>query len=147
MPKKYIVRLSEAERSELRTVVKKLSGSSQKVRRAQILLKADASGSNWTDMRIAEAFDCRTKTVEDVRKRLVERGFEETLNGKKRNDSPTPKRLDGEQEAELIALRLGTPPTGYAHWSLRLLARKVVELSIVETISHETVRQTLKKTV
>ena len=105
MPKKYIVRLSEAERSELRTVVKKLSGSSQKVRRAQILLKADASGSNWTDMRIAEAFDCRTKTVEDVRKRLVERGFEETLNGKKRNDSPTPKRLDGEQEAELIALR------------------------------------------
>mgnify|MGYP001799734741 FL=1 len=147
MPKKYIVRLSEAERSELRTVVKKLSGSSQKVRRAQILLKADASGSNWTDMRIAEAFDCRTKTVEDGRKRLVERGFEETLNGKKRNDSPTPKRLDGEQEAELIALRLGTPPTGYAHWSLRLLARKVVELSIVETISHETVRQTLKKTV
>ena len=147
MPKKYIVRLSEAERSELRTVVKKLSGSSQKVRRAQILLKADASGSNWTDMRIAEAFDCRTKTVEDVRKRLVERGFEETLNGKKRNDSPTPKRLDGEQEAELIALRLGTPPTGYAHWSLRLLARKVVERSIVETISHETVRQTLKKTV
>ena len=147
MPKKYIVRLSEAERSELRTVVKKLSGSSQKVRRAQILLKADASGSNWTDMRIAEAFDCRTKTVEDVRKRLVERGFDETLNGKKRNDAPTPMRLDGEQEAELIALRLGTPPTGYAHWSLRLLARKVVELSIVETISHETVRQTLKKTV
>ena len=147
MPKKYIVRLSEAERSELRTVVKKLSGSSQKVRRAQILLKADASGSNWTDMRIAEAFDCRTKTVEDVRKRLVERGFEETLNGKKRNDSPTPKRLDGEQEAQVIALRLGRPPKGYANWSLRLLSRKVVELSIVDSISHETVRQTLKKTV
>ena len=147
MPKKYIVRLSESERAELRRVIKKLSGSSQKVRRAQILLKADVDGSNWTDARIAEAFDCRTKTVEDVRKRLVTSGFEVTLNGKKRVGSPTPKRLDGVQEAQVIALRLGRPPQGYANWSLRLLARKVVELSIVESISHETVRQTLKKTV
>lgn len=147
MPKKYIVRLSEAERTQLRAVVRKLSGSSQKVRRAQILLKADASDSNWTDARIADAFDCRTKTVEDVRRRLVERGFEATLNGKKRSSSPTPKRFDGAQEAQVIALRLGAPPLGYANWSLRLLARKVVELSIVESVSHETVRQTLKKTV
>ena len=147
MPKKYIVRLNESERSELRRVIKKLSGSSQKVRRAQILLKADIGGSNWSDARIAEAFDCRTKTVEDIRKRLIERGFEVTLNGKRRSSSPTPKRLDGEQEAQVIALRLGSPPKGYANWSLRLLARKVVELSIVESISHETVRQTLKKTV
>lgn len=147
MPKKYIVRLSEAERHELRRVIKKLSGSSQKVRRAQILLKADATGSNWTDARIAEAFDCRTKTVEDIRQRLVARGFDETLNGKQRASPPTPKRLDGEQEAQVIALRLGSPPQGYSNWSLRLLARKVVELSIVESISHETVRQTLKKTV
>lgn len=147
MPKKYIVRLNESERNQLRAVVRKLSGSSQKVRRAQILLKADVTGSNWTDVRIAEAFDCRPKTVEDIRKRLVERGFEETLNGKQRRSSPTPKRFDGEQEAQVIALRLGTPPKGYSHWSLRLLARKVVELSIVESVSHETVRQTLKKTV
>lgn len=147
MPKKYIVRLSEVERSELRSVIKKLSGSSQKVRRAQILLKADIGGSNWTDARVAEAFECRTKTVEDVRKRLIERGFEATLNGKQRSSSPTPNCLDGAQEAQVIALRLGSPPTGYANWSLRLLARKVVELSIVESISHETVRQTLKKTV
>jgi len=147
MPKKYIVRLSESERRELHRVIKKLSGSSQKVRRAQILLKADTGGSNWTDARIAEAFECRTKTVEDVRKRLIERGFEETLNGKKRSSSPTPKCLDGVQEAQVIALRLGSPPKGYANWSLRLLARKVVELSIVESISHETVRQTLKKTI
>ncbi|MEO1391178.1 MAG: helix-turn-helix domain-containing protein [Cyanobacteria bacterium J06634_6] len=147
MPKKYIVRLSEAEQDELRAVIKKLKGSSQKVRRAQILLKADAGGSNWTDERIAEAFSCRTKTVENIRKRLVESGFERTLNGAKRAHPPTQKLLDGEQEAQVIAMRLGTPPKGYANWSLRLLARKVVELAIVETVSHETVRQTLKKTV
>lgn len=146
MPKKYIVRLSESEREQLRMVVKKLKGSSQKVRRAQILLKADATGSNWTDERIAEAFGCRTKTVENIRKRLVQQGFEVALSGVKRQSAPTPKRFDGEQEAQVIAMRLGTPPKGYATWSLRLLARKVVELAIVESVSHETVRQTLKKT-
>jgi hypothetical protein len=78
---------------------------------------------------------------------LCERGFEQTLNGVKRQDPPTPKLLDGEQEAKIIAMRLGQPPAGYANWTLRLLARKVVELSIVESISHETVRRTLKKTV
>ena len=145
MPKKYIVRLSECEREELRSVVKKLTGSSQKVRRAQVLLKADASGPNWTDERIAEAFYCRTKTVENIRKRLVEQGFEVALNGKRRQSAPTAKLLDGDQEAQVIAMRLGHPPKGYANWSLRLLARKVVELEIVESVSHETVRQTLKK--
>ena len=146
MPKKYIVRLNESEREQLRAVVKKLTGSSQKVRRAQILLKADATGSNWTDERIAEAFNCRTKTVENIRKRLVEQGFEIALNGAQRQSSPTPKKLDGKQEAQVIAMRLGSPPKGYANWSLRLLARKVVELGIVESVSHETMRQTLKKT-
>lgn len=146
MPKKYIVRLSESEREQLRVVVKKLKGSRQKVRRAQILLKADATGTNWADKRIAEAFDCRIKTVENIRQRLVEAGFEIALNGAKRQSRPTPKKLDGEQEAQVIAMRLGTPPKGYANWSLRLLARKVVELAIVESVSHETVRQTLKKT-
>ena len=146
MPKKYIVRLSEAERNTLRGVIKKLKGSSQKVRRAQILLKADATGSNWTDQQIAEAFDCRTQTVEKIRKRLVTQGFETVLDGIKRPCSPTKKLLDGSQEAEIIALRLGDPPKGYGSWSLRLLARKVVELGIVESLSYETVRQTLKKT-
>lgn len=145
MPKKYIVRLSECERQELRSVVKKLKGSSQKVRRAQILLKADASGPNWTDERIADAFCCRTKTVENIRKRLVEQGFEVALNGATRQRAPTPKLLTGEQEAQVIAMRLGRPPKGYANWSLRLLARKVVELEMVASVSHETVRQTLKK--
>lgn len=146
MPKKYIVRLSEDERTQLRAVITKLKGGSQKVRRAQILLKADAEGTNWTDQRIAEAFDCRVKTVENIRKRLVERGFEETLNGAVRAKPPTEKRLDGEQEAQVIAMRLGPPPKGYSKWSLRLLSRKVVELELVDSISYETVRRTLKKT-
>lgn len=146
MQKRYIVQLSQSEKEQLHEVIKTLSGSSQKVRRAQILLKADIEGANWTDGQIAEAFNCRTKTVENIRKRLVQQGFEETLNGAKRSSPPTAKRLDGEQEAQVIAMRLGAPPKGYANWSLRLLARKAVELEIVESLSHETVRQTLKKT-
>jgi hypothetical protein len=92
-------------------------------------------------------FAARTQTVENIRHRFVERGFEETLNGARRLTPPTQKRLDGEQEAHIIALRLGAPPKGYANWSLRLLSRKVVELGIVDAVSHETVRRTLKKTV
>jgi hypothetical protein len=146
MQKKYIVRLSRTERNTLQEVVKKLRGSSQKVRRAQILLKADVNGSGWTDSHIAEAFGCRSQTVEMIRQRFVESGFQETLEGKKRSAPPTGKLLDGEQEAKIIATRLGQPPKGYAQWTLRLLARKVVELEIVESISYETVRRTLKKT-
>jgi hypothetical protein len=97
------------------------------------LLKADVEGANWTDERIAEAFGCRTKTVENIRQRLVEKGFEETLNGAPRLSPPTEKLLDGEQEARIIALRWGPPPKGYANWSLRLLSRKVVELGITDS--------------
>ena len=146
MNKKYIVRLTDEERETLSGIVKKLSGSSQKVRRALVLLKADANGPDWTDRRIAEAYSCRIQTVEGIRRRLVTEGFETVLNGKKRETPPRSKRLDGEQEAKVIALRLGKPPRGFANWSLRLLAEKVVELEIVEAVSHETVRQTLKKT-
>lgn len=145
MQKKYIVRLSDAERDVLKNVVKKFKGTSQKVRRAQVLLKADAGGPAWIDSRIVEAFGCRRQTVETIRQRFVEAGFQETLEGKKRALPPTEKLLDGEQEAKIIATRLGPPPPGYANWTLRLLARKVVELELVETISHETVRRTLKK--
>lgn len=143
MKKKYIVELTEAERARLRDVAKKLKGSSQKVKRANILLKADGG---WTDARIAEALDCRTKTVENVRQRFVESGFEATLNGKQRDTPPIEKLLDGKQEAKIIALRLGKPPAGYGKWTLRLLARKVVELEIVDAVSYQTVRRTLKKT-
>ena len=147
MNKKYIVRLSEKERGLLLEIITKLKGTSQKVRRANILLKADASQDNWPDFKIAEALSCRVKTVENIRRRFVTEGFNEVLNRKKRKTPPTPKILDGKQEAELIALRLGPPPKGFANWSLRLLANKVVELEIAESISYETVRRTLKKTI
>jgi hypothetical protein len=146
MLKKYIVRLTDEERETLQRVVGKFKGSSQKVRRAQVLLKADADGPGWTDARIAEAFGCRTKTVENIRERFVTEGFQITLDGQPRLKPPCPKLLDGEQEAKVIALRLGPPPPGFANWSLRLLAERVVALEIVESISHETVRRTLKKT-
>src|SRR5580765_4725614 len=107
MRKKYIVRLTEAERVTLTEVVKKLKGSSQKVRRAQILLKVDADGPAWTDAKIAEAIGCRTKTVENIRELLVTSGFELTLDGKPRDQAPRTKVLDGTQEAQVIALRLG----------------------------------------
>ena len=146
MQKKFVVRLTEDERNILREVIRRLKGTSQKVRRAQILLKADAGGPAWADTRIAEAFSCRRQTVERIRQRFVESGFQETLDGKKRPTPPTEKLLDGDQEAKVIATRLGPPPKGYANWTLRLLARKVVELEIVEGVSYETVRRTLKKT-
>jgi len=146
MNKKYIVRLTAKERRVLREIVKRLSGSSQKVRRAQMLLKADASGPAWTDEQIAEAFDSRTRTVEKLRERFVTEGFEQTLHGKQRENPATAKILSGKQEARVIALRLGPSPKGYANWTLRLLARRLVELEIVPAISHETVRTTLKKT-
>lgn len=146
MQKKYIVRLTKEERDVLEDVIKKLKGTSLKVRRAQILLKADAAGPNWTDQRIAEAFSCSTQTVENVRQRLVMEGFAIALHGKKRDTPPREKRLDGEQEAKVIALRLGPPPKGFGNWSLRLLADQAVALEIVDTVSHETIRQTLKKT-
>jgi hypothetical protein len=147
MEKKYIVRLSDSERETLKEVTKKLSGSSQKVRRANILLKADADGPNWSDKQIAEAFSCQRQTVEKVRKKLVTHGFDEALNGKTPAEPPRSKLLDGRQEAQIIALRLSDPPKGFSGWTLRLLANKAVELEIVESISHETVRTTLKKTV
>jgi hypothetical protein len=146
MTKKYIVRLTAKERRILREIVRTLKGSSQKVRRAQMLLKADVAGPAWTDERIAEAFDSRTRTVEKLRERFVTEGFAQTLHGKPREKPPTEKLLSGEQEARVIAMRLGRPPKGYANWTLRLLARKIVELEIAEAVSYETVRRTLKKT-
>jgi Homeodomain-like domain len=147
MNKKYIVRLSDQERATCQEVIKKLKGSSQRFRRAQILLKADADGPEWPDLKIAEAFNCRVQTIENLRKRLVTEGFELALDGKKRQEPPTPPKLDGKGEAKLIAMRLGKPPAGYGRWTLQLLADEMVALEVVDSISHETVRKTLKKTV
>ena len=146
MHKIYIVRLSDTERKICLDVVKKLKSSSQKVRRANILLKADADGPGWTDQAIADAFLCTRKSVENVRMRLVTEGFDIALHGKKRETPPRAKCLDGKQEAEVIALRLGDPPQGRNGWTLRLLAEKVVELEIASAVSHTTIAKTLKKT-
>lgn len=141
--KKFIVELTDEERQICQQIVRKLKVTSEKVKRANILLKA---ASGWTDAKIAEALDCRTKTVENVRKRFVECGFERALERAKRDTPPVEKLLDGTQEAKIIALRLGDPPKGYGKWTLRLLARKVVQLKIADAVSYQTVRRTLKKT-
>ena len=146
MNKKYIVRLSDEERAICQLVIKTLKGSSQKVRRAHILLKADVDGPSWTDVKIAESFNCRVQTIENLRKRISVDGFEQTLDGKKRSDPPSPPKLDGKAEAKLIAMRLGEPPQGFGKWTLQLLADQLVQLEVVESICPETVRKTLKKT-
>jgi hypothetical protein len=146
MNKKYIVRRTDQERAICEATLKKETGKSEKLRRATILLKADADGPAWDDAKISAAVGCRTRTVENVRQAFVLEGFEGALLRKKRATPPTPKLLDGVAEAKLIAMRLGKPPAGYGHWTLRLLADHMVELEVVESISPETVRQTLKKT-
>lgn len=145
MQKKYIVRLTDGERQTLNELLKKQRVSAQKALRARVLLKADADGPEWTDLKIANAFDCRTKTVENIRERFMIEGFEITLNGIRKSRFRG-KALDGAQEAKIIALRLGQPPKGYANWTLRLLAEQAIALEIVESVSHETLRGTLKKT-
>lgn len=147
MAKKYIVRLSEEERRELEALVKKGRSAARKRLHAEILLKADEGehGPAWKDADIIKAFDVDIRTVERVRQRLVEEGFETALNGRKQSRHKSPK-LDGEQEAHLIALACSEPPAGYARWTLRLLAGRMVELEYTEGVSHETVRQVLKKT-
>lgn len=144
--KKYVVRLTDAERQMLQQVVAKFKGTSQKVRRGQVLLKSDADGPDWTDVKVADAFGCRTRSVENIRERFVTQGFERTLHGQPHSKPPRQKLLDGEQEAKVIALRLGAPPAGFSNWTLRLLAEQVVALEIATSISYETVRRMLKKT-
>ncbi len=145
MNKKYIVRLSDDERGVCQDIVKRLKGTSEKVKRAQILLKADADGLGWPDSKIAESYGCSVRTVENFRERLVTAGFDTALERKKRAMPPTPHKLDGVAEAKLIAMRLGKPPAGYGRWSLQLLADELVVLEVVASICAETVRKTLKK--
>ncbi len=146
MNKRYIVRLTGEEREELTALVSKGKAAARKLTRARMLLKADADGPAWTDERIAEALDVGRRTVENIRKRLVEEGLEAALNRKKRCRPPREKILDGEKEAKLIAVACSPPPEGRKRWTLRLLSDRLVELYIVEAISYETVRRTLKKT-
>jgi len=146
MVKKYIVRLTEEERRGLKALVSKGRASARKITRAQVLLKVDADGPNWTDEQAAEAFGMRANTVRDIRQRFVEEELERALDRKQPVDPPRRRKLDGAGEARLIALACGEPPEGRARWTLKLLAGQLVELAIVDRISPETVRQTLKKT-
>jgi len=148
MNKKYIVRLEETERAELLKLVSAGKAAARKLIHARVLLKADVGpgGPAWTDAQIAEALDLHANTVVGIRERFVEQGLEAALARKKRATPPRPRRLDGRQEARLIALACGQPPEGRAGWTLRLLADRMVELNIVEGLSYETVRRTLKKT-
>jgi hypothetical protein len=147
MKKRYLVMLTLEERQELRSMVSVGKASARKLIRARILMLADQSegGPARPDPEITDALACGRATVERVRKQFVEEGLEATLNPK-----PTIRtyenRLDGKAEAYLVAIACGAPPEGRSRWTLRLLADRMVALGHVESLSHETVRQTLKKT-
>jgi hypothetical protein len=145
--KKYVVRLSAEERDQLEAMVHKGKISAGHMRRAQILLKADVSeaGEAWSDSRIMEALNTNNVVIYNVRKQLVEEGFEAVFTRKKRETPPVPKIFDGAKEAKLIALACSKPPEGQARWSLRLLENKVVELNIVDKASDNTIGRVLKK--
>lgn len=146
--KKYVVRLSIAERERLDTMIGKGKGSAWSLLKARILLKADISeaGVAWSDSRIIEALDTTPSTVYLTRQQLVEEGFDAVFTRKKRAKPPVSPIFDGEKEAKLIALTCSKPPEGYARWSLRLLENKVVELEIVDAASDSTIGRVLKKT-
>ena len=145
---KYIVELTSDERKELSELISKGKASARKITHARVLLQSDSSanGPSWTDKQISEALGVHPNTIHGIRRHFVEHGLGAALDRKKQ-DRPSRQRLvDGEVEAHLIALRCGDPPEGAHRWTLRLLADKLVELEIVSSISHETVRQALKKT-
>ena len=148
MNKKYVVRLSEQERARLERLVGVGKAAARKILHARILLAADqgAGGPGWPDERMAEGLVVSLRTIGNVRRRLVEGGLEAALNREKRERPPCLPKLDGKGEARLIALRCGEPPEGRTRWTLHLLADKLVELKVVDSLSYETVRRVLKKT-
>lgn len=146
MAKRYIVELSDAERNELRQIVDAGTGRAYKIKHANILLASDTNGPAWIDADIATAFGCHVNTVACVRQRFVEQGLEASVGRKKQDDTTRKRLVDGEVEAKIIALRCGRPPEGFARWTLQLLADRLIELQVVDSICPETVRKTLKKT-
>ena len=145
--KKYIVKLKEEEREELRRLITQGQASARKLAHARILVKADSGegGLAWSDQAISEALEVGTATVERVRQRFVEEGMQAALNRQKPSRR-YPRKLDGEQEAYLIALTCSAAEAGRDRWTLQMLADKVVELHLVDSIARETIRQVLKKT-
>lgn len=146
--KKYIVHLSQEESQTLRRFISSGKRPAQLFTRARILLKADQGkeGPGWSDEKISQALDVTVQTVERVRKQLVQESFDAVLKRQQYIQKVSRKRLDGDAEAHLIALSCSKPPKGRSDWSLRLLADRMIELDYVESVSYETVRQTLKKT-
>jgi transposase len=146
--KKYKVTLTAEERQQLHDLTTAGKAAAKKLLHAHLLLKADAAegGPAWPDQRIADAFEVSTATVVRVRQRFVERGFEAALGRKKQDRPSRPRKLDGAAEARLIALACSKPPEGRAAWTLQLLADKLVELQVVDSVCDETVRRVLKKT-
>lgn len=144
LAKKYIVRLTEEERADLESLIHKGKVAAHKRLHAEILLKADSSewGEKWPDSQISEAFGICTRTVERVRERLIQEGLEAALNRAKPIRVKS-RVIDGEKEARLLALACGDAPEGRSRWTLRLLGEQMVELGHVESVSHETIRQTL----
>jgi hypothetical protein len=144
--KKYIVELTSEERKQLQQLVKRGKVPGYKIRHAQMLLKADQGnhGPGWPDVQVAEVFASHVTTVERLRKRFVEQDLEAALERNKRNNYA--RKLDGDAEAHLIAIACSAPPAGRSEWSLRLLADRLVELSVVDSVSYMTVSRTLKKT-
>lgn len=147
MTKRYVVTLTEEERGALAALIASGKGAARKLAHARVLLKADAgpNGPALSDAAVAAAVEVSDITVGRVRRRFVEEGLEAALNPRP-SSRVYRRKLDGEQEAHLIALACGPAPDGHARWTLRLLADKVVELEYVDEVSHETVRQVLKKT-
>lgn len=147
--KKYIVELSSEEREQLQAIISKGKSAAKTILKARILLKADQGpfGEAWSDRRIYEALDSNASMVTRVRRQLVEDGLPAVLARKKRATPPIPPIFDGEAQARLTALACSKPPEGHARWSIRLLAEKVVELEIVESVHFNTVGRTLKKTL
>ena len=143
MNKKYIVDLTEEERKELGRLTRSGKDSARRIRYGQALLKASAG---WTDEKISEALDIGIRTMQRIRQRYVEEGMNVALGARSRKPRPYARKLDGEKEARLIALACSEPPEGRTRWTLRMLADRMVELCYVDTLSHETVRRTLKKT-
>jgi len=143
--KRYKISLSRSERQELASLLKKGTHLSSKLKRAQVLLSCDQGpdGPGWTDQQAHEAYGMSTRQIERLRKRLVEEGFAMALSGVKRRGR-IPK-LDGEAQAHLVALCCSEPPEGRSSWTLRLLADQMVALEYVQSISHEAIRQALKK--
>jgi len=148
MNKKYAVTLEDDERRQLRELIGVGRAAAYKRRHAEVLLKADAGphGPAWTDERMAEAFGASVRSIEYLRERFVTEGLEAALGRRQRSRPPVEPRLDGRQEARLVALSCSAVPPGHCRWTLRLLADRLVELQVVDSISYETVRQALKKT-